>query len=194
MRSLSRRGFLALGGSGAAGGVLAACGSAAEPREEGRDPELLDAAYTAETALGATYAAAAGSASGADAETIDRYRDASTARAGELRSLAGDAGGDPTDGDSAGTDAGAAIDAANAAIVAYREAAGVLSSTELRQTATVDLSEVAGELAGLSLIAGEDPVPSAFVTGQASEPLQSTEGETTTSTTSTTTTTGGDGQ
>ena len=189
MRSVSRRGFLVLGGTGATGAVLAACGSAAEPREEGRDPDLLGAAYTAETALGATYGAAAEGSSGAEATEIDRYRAASDTRAEELSSLAADAGAEPADGESGGSDVAAAIAAADGAVGAYREASGLLSSTELRTTATADLAEVAAELAGLRLIVGDDPVPTAFVTGGAERPLQSTVGETTSSTTSTTSTT-----
>ncbi|MET0730599.1 MAG: hypothetical protein ABWZ03_05350, partial [Solirubrobacterales bacterium] len=57
MQTVSRRGFLVIGGTGAAGAVLAGCGgSVDDPRDEGRDPELLAAALAAETALGDAYA------------------------------------------------------------------------------------------------------------------------------------------
>ena len=44
MHTLTRRGLLVVGGTGAAGAVLAACGTTEDERDEGRDPELLAAA------------------------------------------------------------------------------------------------------------------------------------------------------
>lgn len=187
MQTVSRRGFLVLGGTGAAGAVLAACGSTEDRRAEGDDAALLAAALTAETALEAAYAERRFSASGAPSAAVrsalDAFRAASARRVEELAGLVEDAGGEP-----AGTEAGAAdaIEGANAAIAAYREAAGPLPSEESRSTMIAFLTAVAAELAVMSDFAGDDPAPSAFVTGGSEEPFEPTaDSETTTSTTST---------
>lgn len=192
MPSLSRRGFLVLGGTGAAGVALSACGSQADPRAEGDDPNLLATAIEAETAYGE---AATGSADqqGVSAEIAK----ASRARLDELRSL--------TEGSGAAAAASSqgsnVSDQAMAAIAAYRAGARLLSTTDLRATAAQLLAQVAAELAALRELDGESPaVPYAFVTGLPEPPLATTDnapsGTTTTSTTqssstSTTSSTGG---
>ncbi len=85
------------------------------------------------------------------------------------------------------------IDAENAAIAAYREAAGPLSTSELRGTAIAFAAAVAAELAVMQGFAGADQVPGPFVTGGEQEPYvaaddtaadtTSSDGETTTTTT-----------
>ena len=147
MQTVSRRGFLVIGGTGAAGAVLAGCGgSVDDPRDEGRDPELLAAALAAETALGDAYAI------GGE----------------ELTTLLEQAGGQPTK--AATTEPGTEREQANATIAAYRAAAGPLSTEELRGTAIAFLAAVAAELSVMSEFAGEDPAPRPFVTGLEAEP------------------------
>ena len=186
MPRLSRRGFLALGGSGAAAVALGACGEAAEPREKGDDAGLLADAVAAETAYG-DAAKAFGDQQGVAAEIAK----ASAARLDKLEPAADDAGAEAT-----GTDPGATdlAGAASAAIAAYRQGARLLSSTELRTTATQFLAQAAGELAAVRDLEGEDPVPYAFVTGLDEAPLEYPDdppgGETTTTSTTSTTTEG----
>lgn len=181
MPRLSRRGFIALGGTGAAGAVLAGCGAAAEPREEGDDAGLLDAAVTAESAYRVAVQGFADQ-QGVSAE-IEK---ASAARLDELRPAAEKAGGEAALG---GGQLAKPPEAAAAAIAAYRQGARELSTTELRTTATQFLAQVAGELAALRELDGQAPVPYAFVTGLDEKPLQSADDAPTGATTSTTTTT-----
>ncbi len=64
---------------------------------------------------------------------------------------------------------GNVVDASNAAIAAYRELAGVGSSTEVRAAGTRGVAEIAAVLAAVS---AEDPAPTAFVTGGAEDPYE----------------------
>jgi hypothetical protein len=184
---LSRRGFLAVGGSAGAAAALGACGGAAEPRAEGDDGELLRAALAVESDY-----AAAGRASADQQGVSAAIEKASAQRREELEAAAEDAGaeiGEVTPQD------GPATELAMAAIVAYREGARRLSTEELRTTATQFAAQVAGELAALNELDGEDPIPYAFVTGLDEPPLQSADdapsGETTTTEDATTTSEGG---
>ena len=181
MSTLSRRGFLVLGGSGAAGVALGGCGSEEDPRGEGRDPELLGDAIAAETAYGA------GAKAFADQQGVSQLiDDQSSARVDELKSLS--KGEATAPGDSSAENVN---EAAQAAIVAYRSLARFGSTEELRMSATRFVAQVAGELAAVRELGGDDEVPYAFVTGLPEPPLQSADdapsAETTTSTTSTTT-------
>ena len=184
IRSLSRRGFLAVGGSGVAGDALAACGTSVETRDSGHDTELLDAALSAETTLQATAAAAAQTPTEAQAEheLIEAIASASKARAEKLRTLGEGASGGQgsSEGDTMADLARASADA----IAAYRPAAGQLSTADLRTTAITYLAQSAAELAGMRGLLGEDPAPQPFVTGGAEKPFA----EPTTTTTNTTTT------
>lgn len=179
MSTISRRGFLALGATGAAGVAVAACGAEEDPRGEGRDGELLGAALAAEISLTDSYASALGTVDARDQKVVTQCRDASADRAGELGPLVEDAGGSPTE-DSGGVATKGlegAIAAADLAIAAYREAAGLLSTAELRRTATSSLAQVAGEQGALRTLGGEEPAPQAFVTGLDEPPLGATEEE-----------------
>jgi hypothetical protein len=186
MPSLSRRGFLALGGTGAAGVALGACGSGADPRGEGDDPELLAAALGAEEALQAAYDNLALFAKGAAAKR--EFYAAQDARISELGRFGASIG----ESDTTGSDAYAALDAT---IAAYRNLARLGSTEELRTTATQFLAQVAVELATVRELQGDEVVPFAFVTGLDEPPLETTDdapsGETTTTTDSTTSTGGG---
>src|SRR5918996_3411443 len=97
MQTVSRRGFLVIGGTGAAGAVLAGCGgSEDDPRAEGRDPELLVAALAAGTALGDAYVSAQPPA-GAERTALGAFATASEKRARDVESLLVDAGGSAED-------------------------------------------------------------------------------------------------
>ena len=103
----------------------------------GATPELLGAAWRPRPRSATRTRRAAEAASGADAEAIERYRAPRAARRG-ARSL--ERCRRPADGGTRRTGAGPSdATPANAAIAAYREAAGLLSSTELRGTATAFL-------------------------------------------------------
>lgn len=188
MPNLTRRGLLVLGGTGAAGVVLAGCGKESDPRAEGRDGELLSKAADAEVALGDLYDAISNDSQ--SDPVIAQFRDASSDRQDELKQLGAETSGAPsaTEGNTvASADTVAAIAAAGTAIAAYREGAGLLSTTELRGPATRFLTQVAAELATLRGLAGDDQSPVAFVTGGKEEPYVAADvDESTTSTTSTT--------
>ncbi len=170
MQTVSRRGLFLIGGSGAAGAMLAGCGgSTDDPRAEGRDPELLATALAAETVLGEAYAV--GGEGGAPAPVtaaIESFIAASRKRAERLAGLLEQAGGEAQETDTPAP--GTEIEQGNAAIAAYRTAAGLLSTAQLRGTAIAFLAAVAAELAVMSDLAGDDPAPRAFVTGLPGEP------------------------
>lgn len=160
MRSLSRRGFIVLGGTGAAGLTLASCGEVADPRDEGRDEELLSAAIGAELALQSAYGSGGLSPISPTKPTTD-LQDERIARLGDL-------GAEETET----PDNGDVIAASGAAIAAYRELAGLGSTTEVRSAAAQGLAEIAAVLAAVRAEAGDDPAPSAFVTGGADAPYE----------------------
>lgn len=172
MHTLSRRGLLVLGGTGAAGAVLAACGEVDDPRGEDRDGELLGAALGAELAVESTARAAAGAGGAAEQTALAKtILEQSSERVAELTGLAEEAGA--SESEAAETDPAAPLETViPPAIAAYREASGLLSSTELRATASGYLAVAAAELAALREAAGQDPAPQAFVTGGEEDPHQ----------------------
>ena len=194
MSTVSRRGFLVIGGSGAAGVALAACGESVDPRETGDDDALVAAEAEAETRLATAYRYAASVTADEERAALESFADAAAARADEL------GGSTPVPLPDGGPDKpealSAAINLANAAIAAHRAAVTGLDSAEGRGLATSSLVACAAELAVVSDFAGEPQVPRAFVTGgedepyvAASDPPESdSDSETTSSTTSTTST------
>ena len=91
MLTVSRRGLLALGGTGVAGVALSACGAVADQREDADQEDLLTAEIDAELALAGAYRQAAGtSGSGEERTTFDDFAAAAEKRAAELRSVASD--------------------------------------------------------------------------------------------------------
>ena len=158
MPSLSRRGFIALGGTGAAGLVLASCGEEDDPRAEGRDDELLSTALGAETALQDAYDEG-GLAGITPARAVISLQEDRISQLGEL-------GAETPDAPEAGGDV---VDASNSAIAAYRELAGLGSSTEVRAAGTRGVAEIAAVLAAVST---GDPAPNAFVTGGTEDPYE----------------------
>lgn len=199
MLTISRRGFLVLGGSGAAGAALAACGAEEDPRADGRDGELLAVALAAEQGLTAAYQAALADLATAEQGVVNVCRNASASRGVELERLAEDADAGPgTETAVQTTGVEGAVAAGNLAIAAYRTAAGLLPTPELRRIVTAYLAAVAAEQASLRALGGDEPLaPEPFVTGSAERPLVASDGdsadagEPATSTTSTTTGEGG---
>jgi hypothetical protein len=187
MLTVSRRGFLAAGSSGAAALALAACGDDPDPRAEVRDTELVTTALGAEGNLQAAYSALDPGPDGAVA--VKAFIKASAARQSALAKLGASgppppkapSGSDPQGFESTDT-------AANAAIAAYREAAGISSATEARATTAAYLAAVASELATVRGFAGTDQSPEPFVTGLAAKPLVTTDATTSSTTSSSTTT------
>ncbi len=178
MSTLSRRGFLILGGTGAAGVALAGCGAEEDPRAEGDDPELLDAAIEAE----GVYGLAAGAS--ADQQGVsDLIVEQSRGRVKELSSLG-------SSQVTAGSGSDDVVTGAEEAIAAYRQIARLASTEELRTAGTRFLAQVAAELAAVLELEGEDPVPYPFVTGLTEPPLNFPD-DAPTGTTTTTTTEGG---
>ncbi len=192
MLTLSRRGLIALGGSGAAGVALAACGAAADPRADTSQDELLQAELEAETALAGAYRQAAGAlGSGGEAAALRRFAAAAEERAAQFRDLVADpdSGSEapPPDGGPDSPEAlGAAATLANRAIAAHRRAAGLLDQTESRALASSSLIACAAELAAVNHFSGAPVAPEAFVTGGEDPPHEAAgpESTTTTSTTS----------
>lgn len=174
MRTVSRRGFLVLGAAGAGGASLSACGSREDPREQGRDPELLAAALGAETAVQVAASAAAGEGSARARELVAGIAEDSSMRAERLRRLAESAGAARQQGVGGGVDS--LTGALSASIAASRLGAGLLSTTELRSAVTANLVQNAAELAALRALAGDDPSPDSFVTGQAQQPFEAAAG------------------
>ncbi|MQA75843.1 MAG: hypothetical protein GEU88_16175 [Solirubrobacterales bacterium] len=191
MLTISRRGLLALGGAGAAGAALTACGAEDDPRAEGRDPELLGAMLEAELGVEASAKATSGQPQEAQAvaELVEAVAEASGARVQELRGLASDAGAPEPSAPQAERSLPALAAAIQPALAAYHEGSGLLSSTELRSTATSFLAQCAAAAAAIADQIGEDPVPQPFVTGGGEAPLAAAPPTTTTSTASTTPTT-----
>ena len=200
MSTTSRRGFLVLGGTGAAGAALAACGEPFEPRSDDESAEALQAQLTAELGLADAYDLAAGTQpEGQERSALETFARAASDRAEALRQLAPDATAEPpggaVDGGPDGPEAlSATIVLANAAIAAHRLGAGTSPTTETRAVAASQLVACAAELAVVSGFAGEPEVPRAFVTGGEEEPYEAADGtdDETTSTTTDETSTGED--
>jgi hypothetical protein len=177
MTALSRRGLFVAGGTGLAGVAIAGCGEEDEPREEGRDPELLAAALAAEEGLLTATDSTPGPLGPGGPDLLNAIREASSKRQDELGSLAsetatGTAESAEAESDPSGDEGDRLIAAFESAIAAYREGAGLLSTTELRGTALEFLIQCAAEQAAVRSVLGEDPAPRAFVTGLDPEPFQ----------------------
>jgi hypothetical protein len=197
MLNLTRRGLLVLGGTGAAGVVLAGCSEATEPREDGSPEDLTAAEAEAEGNLARAYDLAARAVrSGEQRTTLERFGVAAKARATEV---AGGSDENSTPEADGGPDAAEALSAcahlANAAIAAHLDAAGLLDEVEGRALASSSLAACAAELAVVNGFAGDPAAPDAFVTGSPEQPYESTdepdsdESSTTSSSSSSTTST-----
>ncbi len=175
MPNVSRRGFIALGGTGAAGVLLAACGTDTDPRATGNDDDLTAAQAEAEQNLAAAYGVAASTASGEQRAALEGFADAAAQRSNEFGGGSAQAG-EPDGGPDSAEALTAAINLANAAIAAHRSAVTGLDSTEKRGLAASSLVACAAELAVVSNFAGEPEVPRAFVTGGSEEPYAAASG------------------
>ena len=193
MLTVTRRGLLVLGGTGAAGAVLAGCSEAGDPREDSSPEELTTAEADAEANLSRAYVLASQVTKGEQSATLERFGEAAKRRFAEV--AGGSDENTPPEADG-GPDKPEALSAcrhlANAAIAAHLEAAGLLDDVEGRALASSSLAAVAAELAVVNGFAGDPEAPSPFVTGGADEPLESADepdtGESSTSTTSSSTT------
>ncbi|MET0730469.1 MAG: hypothetical protein ABWZ03_04690, partial [Solirubrobacterales bacterium] len=77
MPTLSRRGLLAIGGAGAAGALLSACGESVDPRAAGDDEALVSAEASAEASLAAAYSNAASAfGPGEERTALEQFSDA----------------------------------------------------------------------------------------------------------------------
>jgi hypothetical protein len=179
MPTVSRRGLLVLGGTGAAGAVLAACGETADLRADASQGELTQGEFDAELALSSAYALAAGTRGSADERSaLDDFAAAAEKRADQLRAFAPDPGTEVPAPDG-GPDSAEALSAvarlANAAIAAHNAAAGLLDSIEGRALASSALAACAAELAAVNHFDGKPEAPNAFVTGGAQKPYEATD-------------------
>jgi hypothetical protein len=198
MPTLTRRGLLVLGGTGAAGVALAGCSSATEPRDEASTDELTAGEVDAENALAGAYDTAAGAASEAQQRAaLQSFAAAAKKRATEIDSSASESAAPPSDGGPDLPEAlGACISLANEAIAAHLEAARLLDEVEGRALATSSLAACAAELAVVNGFSHQPQAPNAFVTGGSRPALESfdrpdssEQSTTTTSSTSTTSST-----
>jgi hypothetical protein len=174
MLTVTRRGLLVLGGTGAAGVALAGCSEATDPRDETSDEELTAAEVEAETNLSGAYVVAAAVATGKQRATLERFAEAAKRRVVELGGPSSEP--PPPDGGPDLPEAlSACVNLANAAIAAHLEAAGLLNEIEGRALASSSLAACAAELAVVSGFAGDPEAPSAFVTGGSEKPYESTD-------------------
>ena len=188
MPSVTRRGLLVLGGTGAAGIVLSGCSAAEEPRDESDAEALTAAEAEAEAGLSGAYVVAAQVAPAEQRRVLEDFAEAAKQRSAEFGQAS------PPPAPDGGPDAPEALSAcahlANEAIAAHLEAARLLDEVEGRSLATSSLAACAAEVAVVNGFAGEPEAPTAFVTGGPEEPLQSFDAPDTgdeSSTTSTTT-------
>jgi hypothetical protein len=196
MPTLTRRGLLILGGTGAAGVALAGCSSAEEPRDGSNADELTAAEAEAEGNLAGAYMLAASAVpTGEERTTLERFAAASTKRANEISGGSGENTSPPPDG---GPDFPEALSAcqhlANDAIAAHLQAARLLDEVDGRALASSSLAACAAELAVVNGFVRDPVAPNAFVTGGPA-PLEDSDGpdsggdeSSTTSTTSSSTT------
>ena len=199
MLTVTRRGLLVLGGTGAAGVALAGCSEATEPREEASADELTAAEAEAEGNLSRAYDLAALTVpTGEERTTLQRFAAAAKKRAAAF----GGPASTPPEADG-GPDFDEALSAcrnlANDAIAAHLKAAGLIDEVEGRALASSALAACAAELGVVNGFAGDPVAPTSFVTGGAQKPYESTDepdsgdeetsSSTTTDTTSTSTST-----
>ena len=193
--AIPRRGFFALGGAGAAGLALAACGTEVEEPNDERDIEILAAALTGEENAASALKTAQPSA-GAEEETVRALAQQAEAHATRLQDLLADLNATPEGEfgipESDGLDGAllAAGEQTNIAIAAYARGAGQLTE-EFRADALELIVAAGARLAVLAELLGIEPAPFAFATGLEEEPHQTTDDgdEETTSTETTSTTT-----
>lgn len=182
---IERRELFRLAGAAAAGGsaaALAACGGGGDDDAasgEG-DVAVLNALLDLEHLAVAAYGEGARLLGGAARSTGALLRDQEREHADGLAQVIRDLGGRPgrpkparryapmfrglrTESDVLRF----AVDLENTAVAAYLDAVPKLTTPELRGTAAAILTSEAEHLALLRVALGEEPAPSAFVTGEA---------------------------
>jgi rubrerythrin len=183
-RFFERSGVLA---GAAAGGsaILAGCGDSAmtpnavtSPDESDQaDVEILNGVLDLELMSVAAYKVGAGRLRGRMLEVVKRFLEQEQAHADGLATAITDAGGQPNRAKSSydfpamrsQTDVlRFAVDVENTAIAAYIDALPKLTRGDLRATAASIITNEAEHVAMLLEALGEDPAPTAFVTGKAS--------------------------
>ena len=181
-RKIPRRGFFALGGAGAAGFALSACGTELEEPNDERDIEILAAALVGEENAASALKAAQGQASGSDAAAVRALADGAEANATRLQDLLADLDATP-EGEFEifrGGDLDGALQAAaeqtNHAVAAYARGAGQLTE-EFRADALELIAADGARLAVIAELLGTEPAPFAFVTGLDEEPHQTVDDE-----------------
>jgi len=184
--SLSRRRFFHMAGVSVAGGsaiFLAACGDSAKPlvqtgpdESDQADVEILNGALDLELMAVAAYKTAAGQMRGSLLQVGKLFLAQEQEHADGLSAAIKDAGGKPNRGKSSydfpelrsQTDAVKfAVDLESTAIAAYIDALPKISKGDLRATAASIITAEAEHLAVLLDALGQNPTPSAFVTGKA---------------------------
>jgi rubrerythrin len=185
----SRRRFFERSGvlAGAAGGsavFLAACGDSTTPNavtgpdeSDQADVEILNGVLDLELMSVAAYKVGAGRLEGRMLEVVKRFLEQEQAHADGLTRAITDAGGRPNRAKSS-YDFPAmrgqtevlrfAVDLENTAIAAYIDALPKLTQGDLRATAASIITNEAEHVAVLLEALGENPTPSAFVTGKVS--------------------------
>ena len=185
----SRRRFFERSGvlAGAAGGsaILAGCGDSpttpnavTSPDESDQaDVEILNGVLDLELMSVAAYKVGAGRLQGRMLEVVKRFLEQEQAHADGLAAAITDAGGQPNRAKSSydfpamGSQTDVlrfAVDVENTAIAAYIDALPKLTRGDLRATAASIITNEAEHVAMLLEALGEDPAPTAFVTGKAS--------------------------
>jgi rubrerythrin len=186
----SRRRFFERSGvlAGAAGGsamVLGGCGDSAttpnavtSPDESDQaDVEILNGVLDLELMSVVAYKVGAGRLQGRMLEVVKRFLEQEQAHADGLAAAITDAGGQPNRAKSSydfpamrsQTDVlRFAVDVENTAIAAYIDALPKLTRGDLRATAASIITNEAEHVAVLLEALGEDPAPTAFVTGKVS--------------------------
>ena len=182
----SRRRFFRMSGASAAGAsaaLLSACSDDTKnpvrigPDESDvADVEILNAALDLELRAVAGYKVAAGRLKGNELQIAKRFLEQEQEHADGLVAAIRDADGVPNRAKSSydfpvlRTQADAlrfAVDLENTAIAAYIDALPKLTENDLRATAASIITNEAEHLSVLLDALGQDPVPAAFVTGQA---------------------------
>jgi rubrerythrin len=184
---LSRRRFFRRSGVSVAGGsaaFLAGCGDDTKnPVQTGPDEsdqadvEILNGVLDLELMSVAAYKVGAGRLQGRMLEVVKRFLEQEQAHADGLATAITDAGGQPNRAKSScdfpamGSQTDVlrfAVDVENTAIAAYIDALPKLTRGDLRATAASIITNEAEHVAMLLEALGEDPAPTAFVTGKAS--------------------------
>jgi len=175
---IPRRGFFALGGAGVAAAALSACGTEIEEPNDERDIEILAAALVGEENAASALKVAQTEAGRREKEAVRALAAQADEHATRLQNLLADLNATPEgefdDFRNLGFDEAltAAAEQTNAAIAAYARGAGQLTE-DFRADVLELIVDTGARQAALAELLGNEPLPFAFVTGQAEKPHQS---------------------